>query len=130
MLRTFFLLTTLSLLLVACGGGASGPTAEISADMTDLMFTPANFEVPAGAEVTLKLSNNGAVEHNFVILKQGAEFTTGADIKPEDIIIDAKLAAGESGDFTFKIDEAGEYKVVCNVPGHFEAGMVGTLTVK
>jgi uncharacterized cupredoxin-like copper-binding protein len=130
MLRTLFLFTTLALVLVACGGGASAPTAEISADMTDLMFTPANFEAPLGAEVTLKLTNSGAVEHNFVILKQGAVYTTGADIKPEDIIIDAKLAAGESGEFTFKIDEAGEYKVVCNVPGHLEAGMVGTLTIK
>lgn len=130
MFRTIILITALSLVLVACGGSTSGPTAEISADMTDLMFTPTNFEVPAGAEVTLKLTNSGAVEHNFVILKQDAVYTSGADIKPEDIIIDAKLAAGTSGEFTFKIDEPGEYNVVCNVPGHLEAGMVGTLTVK
>ncbi len=129
MFRKFLLFTVFAALLAACGG-ASGPTAEISADMSDLMFTPANFEVPAGATVTLKLTNSGAVEHNFVILKQGAVYTTGADIKPEDIIIDAKLAAGESGEFTFKIDEAGEYTVVCNVPGHLEAGMVGKLVVK
>lgn len=129
MFRTIITLTALSILLVACGG-SSTPTAEIRADMTDLMFNPANFEAPAGTEVTLQLTNSGAVEHNFVILKKGAEYTTGADIKPEDIIIDAKLAAGESGEFTFKIDEAGEYDVVCNVPGHLEAGMVGTLTIK
>lgn len=129
MFRNILILTALAIILAACGG-SSGPTAEISADMTDLMFTPANFEVPAGANVTLKLTNSGAVEHNFVILKQGAVYTSGADIKPEDIIIDAKLAAGQSGEFTFKIDEAGEYAVVCNIPGHLEAGMVGTLTVK
>jgi uncharacterized cupredoxin-like copper-binding protein len=99
--------------------------------MTDLMFTPANFEVPTGAEVTLNLSNNGAVEHNFIILKKGINITAAAaDIQPEDMIIDAKLAAGESGKFTFKIDEAGEYEVVCNIPGHLEAGMVGKIVVK
>lgn len=128
MFRKIVILTTLALLLTACGGGA--PTAEINADMVDLMFNPANFEAPAGAEVTLKLTNGGAVEHNFIILKKGAEYTTGADIKPEDIILNAKLAAGENGEFTFKIDEAGEYSVVCNVPGHMEAGMVGKLVIK
>lgn len=129
MFRKFVIFTTLAFLLAACGG--SGPKAEITAEMTDLMFTPANFEVPAGAEVTLNLSNNGAVEHNFIILKKGVVVTAAAaDIKPEDMIIDAKLAAGESGTFTFKIDEAGEYEVVCNIPGHLEAGMVGTLVVK
>lgn len=129
MFRKLVLLTVLSLVLAACGG-SSGPKAEISAIMTDLMFTPANFEVPAGSEVTLKLVNNGAVEHNFIIMKKGAVYTNSADVQLEDIIIDAKLAAGESGDFTFKIDEAGEYDVICNVPGHLEAGMVGKLVVK
>jgi uncharacterized cupredoxin-like copper-binding protein len=129
MFRKLVLLTVLSVVLAACGG-SSGAKAEISATMTDLMFTPANFEVPAGSEVTLKLVNNGAVEHNFIILKKGTVYTTAADILPEDMIIDAKLAAGESGDFTFKIDEAGEYDVICNVPGHLEAGMVGKMIVK
>ncbi|MEN9562713.1 MAG: hypothetical protein RIR73_957 [Chloroflexota bacterium] len=129
MFRKSLLFVVFAALLAACGGSA-GATAEISADMTDLMFTPANFEVPAGTEVTLKLTNSGAVEHNFVILKQGAVYTSSADIKPEDVIVDAKLAAGESGEFAFKIDEAGEYTVICNVPGHLEAGMVGKLVVK
>ena len=80
MFKKLVLLTVLSLLLAACGGG--GATAEISAEMTDLMFNPTNFEVPAGADVTLKLTNNGAVEHNFIILKQGVTVTSSADIKP------------------------------------------------
>ncbi|NWF65362.1 MAG: cupredoxin domain-containing protein [Chloroflexi bacterium] len=129
MFRKSLLLIIFATLLAACGG-SEGTTAEISAEMTDLMFTPTNFEAPAGAEVTLKLTNSGAVEHNFIILKQGAVYTSGADIKPEDVILNAKLAAGESGEFAFKIDEAGEYAVVCNVPGHLEAGMVGKLVVK
>jgi uncharacterized cupredoxin-like copper-binding protein len=40
----------------------------------------------------------------------------------------ADLAAGESA--TPELDlEAGEYALVCNLPGHYAAGMFGDFTV-
>ena len=37
--------------------------------------------------------------------------------------------AGEAITITFTAPAAGTYQVICNVPGHFSAGMEGLLTV-
>ena len=128
MFRKFLLLAVFAAILAACGGGA-GTATELTVDMTDLMFNPASLEAVAG-QINFNLSNSGAVEHNFLVLKPGATYTTSADVKPEDILFEAKLAAGESGQFSVTLAEAGEYPVICTVPGHLEAGMVGKLVVK
>jgi len=128
MFRKFLLLAVFAAILAACGGGA-GTATELTVDMTDLMFNPASLEATAG-QINFNLSNSGAVEHNFLVLKLGATYTTSADVKPEDILFEAKLAAGESGKFSVTLAEAGEYPVICTVPGHLEAGMVGKLVVK
>ena len=39
--------------------------------------------------------------------------------------------AGETVEVTFKVPAAaGEYPYICSFPGHFQAGMKGTLAVK
>ena len=119
----------LSLILAACGGG--GPSTNLKGDMTDFMFDPDTFTVPAGETITLELSNNGAVEHEFVIMN----FATGVgdDFGDEDeanIYWEAELEAGVSGTFTFTApSQPGDYQIVCGSEGHYVAGMVGSLTV-
>lgn len=118
-----------SLVLAACGGG--GPSKSLRVDMTDFMFDPDVYTIPAGETITLELSNNGAVEHEFVIMNFGTE--VGDDFGDEDeanIFWEAELEAGESGTFTFTAPtEAGPYQIVCGTEGHYVAGMVGSLTV-
>jgi uncharacterized cupredoxin-like copper-binding protein len=128
MFRKFLLFAVFAAILAACGGSA-GPATELTVDMTDLMFNPANLEATAG-QINLNLSNSGAVEHNFLVLKPGATYTSSTDVKLEDILFETKLAAGESRQFSLTLAEAGEYPVICTVPGHLEAGMVGKLVVK
>jgi uncharacterized cupredoxin-like copper-binding protein len=99
--------------------------------MIDFMFDPNLYMIPAGETITLELSNSGAVEHEFVIMKFGTE--VGNDFGPEDeanIYWEAELKAGESGTFSFTAPgEPGEYQIVCGTEGHYVAGMVGSLTV-
>lgn len=118
-----------ALILTACGG--SGPTTNLRVDMVEFMFNPADYTVPAGQEITLELSNNGAVEHELVIMEFGTE--VGADFGDEDeanIYWEAELQPGASGTYTFTApSEPGEYQVVCGTPGHYLAGMVGKLIV-
>ena len=60
--KSSFLLVTLLLLsqvLAACGGGGE-PVTTVDIDMTEQKFTPDVFTVPAGAEITLNLTNSGA----------------------------------------------------------------------
>jgi uncharacterized cupredoxin-like copper-binding protein len=116
------------MLLAACGGSRA---AELSITATDFAFTPANVTVDAGQEVTLTLTNNGSVEHEWVLMEAGYQVTTPFDADDEPHVYwEGEVEAGESGTFTFTApSEAGDYQLVCGVAGHVEAGMVGTLTV-
>jgi uncharacterized cupredoxin-like copper-binding protein len=40
------------------------------------------------------------------------------------------LEPGKSGEIVWKFSNAGTFEIACNVPGHYEAGMVGSLDVK
>lgn len=129
--KRFTILCLATLLLAACGGGG-GAATTLEVDMVEFMFEPKTFTVPAGQEITLELVNNGAIEHDFVILKKGvaAEGNFDRNANLEGILFEAKLGPGKSGAFTFTIDEAGEYQVICSIPGHLAAGMAGKLIVE
>ena len=128
-LLLFVLISGLLLALSACG--ASGPNTNLKVDMVEFMFDPSTYTIPAGQEITLELSNNGAVEHEFVIMKFGTNVGDNfGDEDEENIYWEAELKAGESGTFTFTApSEPGEYQIVCGTEGHYIAGMLGSLTV-
>ncbi len=86
-----------------------------------------------------------AMAHNVVVLKLGSdatEFTkAGMTARDTDFVApamkDKVLAAtkmagpGESVDVTFTVPaKAGAYPFLCTFPGHFAAGMKGTLNVQ
>ena len=97
----------------ASGGGAT--TLDVAADPSgQLEFEPTELSAPAG-DITLELTNDSAVPHNIAV--DGAEGVS-------DTIQD-----GGTADLTVNLP-AGEYEYYCDVPGHREAGMVGTLTVQ
>lgn len=116
--------------LTACGGG-SGPSTKINVILTEFSFSPAEFKVPAGQEITITGRNEGAVTHEFAIMKFGK--TVGEDFGDEDqenIYWEFQLGAGSSVTETFTAPaEPGEYQVVCGTPGHYIAGMAAKLIV-
>src|SRR5512141_201848 len=113
-----------SLTLVSCGG-AGGASKTIDVTMTDFQFQPSHFTVPAGQEITFNASNNGAVVHNFVIMKLGT--SAGDMFDKEDtpnVYWETELQPGGSVNTTFTApSDPGEYEVVCRTPGHIIAGM-------
>jgi uncharacterized cupredoxin-like copper-binding protein len=120
----------LSLMLVSCGGGG-GVSKTIDVTMTDFQFQPNHFTVPAGQEVSFNSTNNGAVVHNFVIMKLGT--AAGDTFDDEDIpnvYWEIELPPGGSTTTSFVApSEPGEYQVVCRTEGHIISGMTATLTV-
>ena len=120
----------LSLTLASCGG-ADTPTTTIDVTMTDFMFQPSQFTVPAGQEITVSTRNNGVVIHNFVIMKLGT--TAGATFEEEDepnVYWQVEMSSGGSTTTSFTAPaEPGEYEVVCSTQGHIASGMVGKLVV-
>jgi uncharacterized cupredoxin-like copper-binding protein len=123
------LILLLCLVLTACGGG--GPSTTIDVTMTDFQFQPSQFTVPAGQEITLHSNNNGAVVHNFVLMKLGT--SAGSFFDDEDIpsvLWEVEIQPGGSVDTSFTAPtEPGDYEIVCRTEGHIASGMTGKLIV-
>ena len=116
----------------------------------DMKFSLPTITAKPGEQLRVRLTAKGAMPkiamaHNFVLLTKKAtvtDFVTAAmnarttDFIPAekkaDIIAHTTLAgAGETVEVTFKVPAAaGDYTYLCSFPGHFQAGMKGTLTVK
>ena len=108
-----------ALVVVACGGAQQTPAApeapsEVEIVLKEWAIEPQELTVKAG-EVTFKVENGGNLEHDFVI--EGVE---GGKV---DLIV-----PGDSQTLVVNLSP-GSYTVICSVPGHKEAGMIGTLTV-
>jgi uncharacterized cupredoxin-like copper-binding protein len=118
-----------TIVLTACGGGQS-PT-KLKVTMSEFKYDMENYTVAAGKEITMDIKNDGAVGHEFVIMKKG--LTIGEDFGPEDeenIYWEVEVEPGKSTTTTFTAPaDPGEYQVVCGTQGHFKAGMVSKLTV-
>ena len=127
--KFLFALLCTALILSACG--ASKPSAEISVEMTDFAFTPSQYTVLAGKEITLNATHEGMVEHDFVIMKLNTD--VGGHFNEEDltnVYWQVKIQPGDSQTLTFTApSEPGTYQIVCGMAGHVEAGMVGQLIV-
>lgn len=119
----------LSLMLVSCGGG--GPSTSIDVIMTDFQFQPNQYIVPAGQEISFSSTNNGAVVHNFVIMKLGThagDFFDEEDVP--NVYWEVELLPGASTEASFTApSEPGEYEVICRTEGHIVSGMTAKLTV-
>jgi plastocyanin len=107
-----------ALLLSACNGEAPAPdtTGEDTVAVTgqDDLFWDAEQLTAAAGTITVELTCEGAVNHNFTIDETGEEVVA--------------CDPGETDTGTVDL-EAGTYTYVCTVPGH-EERMRGTLTVE
>lgn len=93
--------------------------------------------VPAG-DVTFKVHNDAMTEeHEMVLIKlKSADQTIPVNAakhrvdesKLKSLGEVADLKAGKDGQLKVKL-AAGEYLLLCNIKGHFEAGMKARLTV-
>jgi plastocyanin len=97
---------------------AKGPggTLQLAADPTELKFDKASLSSKPG-KVTIDFNNPSALEHDVVIVEEGKEIAASSLIAKGKTSVSADLAPGT-------------YTFICNVPGHAEAGMEGTLTVR
>jgi uncharacterized cupredoxin-like copper-binding protein len=130
MQKTILIFVVLSsLLLTSCG--RSQPTTVIQVNMTDFAYSPIQFVVPAAREITLDIVNNGAVVHNFIVMKAGARLDHSFDETDEmNIYWKIELTPGQSVSTAFTSPfEPGDYLIVCSTPGHYQAGMTGKMVV-
>lgn len=107
--------TALGASLAACGGTAAAPASAIPLTMSEFRYSTPSIEIAAGEKATLELKNAGTVEHDLAIEAIGLKVS----VQP------GRTATRKIGPLA-----AGEYEIVCTVPGHKEAGMVGKLLVR
>jgi uncharacterized cupredoxin-like copper-binding protein len=104
-------------------------------EMSDAMrFTPAEIRVRKGEVVRLVPANKGRLVHEMVLgtmndLKAHAELMRKHPGMEHDEPHIAHVAPGKHGEIGWRFTEAGTFYFGCLIPGHFEAGMIGTIHV-
>lgn len=152
--------TTLTILLLLSAGtllAESNPTPKskevkiIEITGTDkLTFSVTHFQVAPGQTVKIILTTEStfpkmAMAHNLVLLTAEADASAVAQasasayqneyiaesVKDQIIAHTALAGKGETVEVTFTApEENGTYEYICTFPGHYSAGMKGTMTVE
>jgi plastocyanin len=104
--------------VIALGGilffPVSDPEPAVEVSMVEYAFAPTAAAAEPGQD--LAITNDGAISHSYLIV---------------DLAKGTEVAPGEEGALTIPDDAtAGTYRVICDLPGHVEEGMVGTLEIK
>ena len=119
---------------VACSSSSSSSSAGgtdtggVSATEKDFAIDLASTSAPAGS-VTFDISNEGPSAHEFVVIQtddapDALPTKNGAVDEDNLTIVDEAEDIAPSTTTTLTVDlEAGSYVIICNVPGHYEAGM-------
>ena len=128
-------------------GDPAKVTRTITIDMSDDMrYKPAQVDVKQGETVRFVVANKGAIVHELV-LGTKAEIDRHAKAMKSAPPPDAHahhaaqqhvhaapsmvhVEAGKSGEIVWRFNRAGTFEYACLVPGHYEAGMKGTISVK
>lgn len=142
-LGSLALIAVIALFGASCGGdddsgGGGGSAKSVGVTLHDFEVTLDPSSAAAGS-VDFDIHNDGPSTHEFVIFK--------TDLAPEDLPLNSDGDVDEEGDGVQHVDEvedieanadasltadldAGKYVLICNLPGHYKAGMHAQLTVE
>ncbi len=127
---------------------SSARTVELTGG-DDMKYSETTITAKPGETLRIRLASKGtlpkvAMAHNVVVLKAGAkqaDFANAAamaratdfvpaEMKDQVLAASGLAGPGETVEVTVKIPAAGAYPYLCTFPGHFAAGMRGTITAK
>ncbi len=106
----------LAVILILSGCGSSPSGREIGVKATEFRFEPDSLSLTVG-EVRFRVVNKGRIPHVLAI--------EGPGVQVASRLIDA----GNEDKITVKLEQPGEYRLLCPLKGHAERGMVGTMKV-
>ncbi|GEM_PF-1343654 len=131
--------------LIVLGAGSAalaqptsqGDTTTVQVAEQEFALKPSVISVPAGT-VSFSVMNQGKVEHELVVVKTDLpptglvleEDNTVAEDTPQQKAVGEveEVAPGSVKTSTFDL-APGRYVLLCNIPGHYKAGMAASLEV-
>lgn len=130
--------------VTGCGAGqpasaAAASEQAVSATLGEYSISLDRSTVAAG-DVVFKITNKGAIEHEFVVLKadMAADKLPVSDNEVEEDSIPGAatnkvevedIASGATASLRAKLTP-GNYVIICNLPGHYGHGMKAALKVQ
>ena len=119
-------------------GNPKKPARTVTVIMSDdngMKFTPDHLDVKKGEQVHFIIQNKGALKHEFMLAsvadndKHAKLMIKYPDMEHDDP--NAKsVDPGKSAEILWRFSKGGTFEFACLIPGHREAGMHGTVTVK
>jgi uncharacterized cupredoxin-like copper-binding protein len=100
-----------------------------------MLFVPNKVEVRKNEQIRLVINNNGELDHEFVLAtpeenaKHAEEMKKNPDMEHDDPNA-KRVAPKKKNEIVWKFTKAGTFEYGCLIPGHREAGMIGTIIVK
>ncbi|MDB5578651.1 MAG: copper tolerance protein [Bradyrhizobium sp.] len=120
-------------------GDAKKPARIVPVTMGEsdgkMLFVPARLEIRKGEQIKFVLRNNGELDHEFVLASTADNLKHAEEMKEHPSMVHGEpngrqLAAKKTDEMVWKFTRPGEFEYACLIPGHREAGMVGTIIVK
>ncbi len=116
-------------------GDAKAVTRTITLTMSDTMrFTPDKLDIKQGETIKFVIKNTGKMMHEMVIgtkkdLDEHAALMVKFPGMEHEEPYMAHVGPGKSGQIIWTFNKAGNFDFACLIAGHYQAGMVGTITV-
>ena len=100
-----------------------------------MRFSPDHVDVKRGEQIRFVLKNDGQLAHEFMLAtaKENAAHGKIMERFPDmehDDPNGKRLDPGKTAEIVWRFTKAGSFEFACLIPGHHQAGMHGTITVK
>jgi uncharacterized cupredoxin-like copper-binding protein len=122
-------------MVAAALAAAPGTDAASSASvrLSDFKVTPSRTSVAHG-RVTFRVRNVAGMEHELVVIRtsrRAARLPTSSsgEASEKGAVGEVELDGRRSKSLTLNLKK-GHYALICNIAGHYEAGMHADLTVR
>lgn len=116
-------------------GKATNAKRTVKVEMLDTMrFNPQSISVKQGETIKFIVKNSGKIKHEMVLgtekeLKEHAEVMKKNPEMEHDDANQISVQPGKSGEIIWQFTKTGKVNFACLQPGHYDAGMAGTVTV-
>ncbi len=106
-------------------GTVAAPRVVKIAGTDQLRFAPDVVPIVVGETVTFQITNFGLQVHEFMV---GPAADVAADAPGTPEVADIGMMGAKA--LTYRFSGPGPFAFACHAPGHFEAGMKGTITIR